>query len=180
MRLGWSAVWLAGIMLGLAKGSYGQPLFADELSSEGRVQSVDMSRRELVLKESDGNLLALQVSPDVDHLKFIQPGQFVQVQYVQPVALSLADPLKGAPAETPVEMESTQHKPGTVTVHTRIQSAIVDQIDHENRTLTLRSPEGNRIAVKVSPDVSEFNHLKTGDTVVAQFTEGLVFDLQKA
>jgi hypothetical protein len=159
-------------------------LYADipsaEIETTGIIAGVDAVNREVILKENDGNVLALQVSPDVPHLNFLRQGDKVVARYVQSVALALGNPHDQLPAPDKVQAASPDGKGPPVLVNTQTLTAIAEQIDRKQRTVTLRTPQGNRITVVVSPDDKTIDRLKPGDAVLAQYTEGLLFDIQKA
>ena len=53
-------------------------------------------------------------------------------------------------------------------------SAVVDAIDHENRTIILRGDDNVRILTAVDPSVRNFEQINAGDRVVARYRLALV------
>ena len=53
-------------------------------------------------------------------------------------------------------------------------NATVEAIQHTNRTLTLKGPEGNLVEVTVPPDVKRFDTIKVGDVISAKYYENVV------
>src|SRR3954471_20324591 len=96
-----------------------------EIETTGIITGVDAPNRELILKESDGNVLALQVSPDVPHLKFLKTGDRIVARYIQSVALALGSPQEQLPAPDKVQAESPDGKGPPVLVKTQTQSAVI-------------------------------------------------------
>ena len=61
-------------------------------------------------------------------------------------------------------VEKNSEKPGAVAVETVTSTATVVAINYENRTGTLRLPDGTAVAFTVRPEVN-FDQLKVGDKV---------------
>jgi hypothetical protein len=58
-------------------------------------------------------------------------------------------------------------------------NAKITAIDKASRTITLKGPKGDEVKVVAGPDVKNFNQLKVGDEVKAQYAESLVLELKK-
>ena len=56
-------------------------------------------------------------------------------------------------------------------------TADVVGIDHADRTLSLRGPQGNIVAVKVGPEVRNFDQIKVGDKVKAVYRQSVALFL---
>src|SRR5262245_40409837 len=63
---------------------------------------------------------------------------------------------------------------GSVTVR-----GTVAAVDKENRTVTLKGPEGNTLTLDVN-DPAKLDVIKVGDPVVATYTEAVAFQIKKA
>lgn len=57
--------------------------------------------------------------------------------------------------------------------------ATVAAIDHANRTVSLRGPEGNVVTLVVDDNVTRFDQLKVGDTVTAHYYESVAYQILK-
>jgi hypothetical protein len=70
-------------------------------------------------------------------------------------------------------------EPGKVTVADAVSvTATVDAIDKAKRLITLKGPEGNLFVVQAGPEVKNFDQIKVGDLVVAQYVEALTLELK--
>ena len=58
--------------------------------------------------------------------------------------------------------------------------ATVVAIDHQNRTVDLKGPQGNVVTLEVDEAVKRFDAMKVGDTVTADYYESVAFEVQKA
>lgn len=69
--------------------------------------------------------------------------------------------------------------PGVVGAAQSVEAtATITGIDKATRTVKLKGPKGE-VSVVAGPDVKNFDQLKVGDTVVAQYVEALVVELKK-
>jgi hypothetical protein len=55
--------------------------------------------------------------------------------------------------------------PGAVRVGADEATAIVDAVDYENRTGTIRLPDGTTLSFKAWPELRNFDRVKVGDKV---------------
>jgi Cu/Ag efflux protein CusF len=71
-------------------------------------------------------------------------------------------------------------QPGKVAMaDTATITATVTAIDKAKRLVTLQGPEGKTKTIQVGPDVKNFDQIKVGDVVVAQYVEALTMELKK-
>ena len=62
--------------------------------------------------------------------------------------------------------EKHANKSGVLVVESFTSTATVDAIDYENRTGTIKLPDGTTKIFKAGPEVGNFNLLKVGDPVL--------------
>lgn len=58
-------------------------------------------------------------------------------------------------------------------------TATITAIDKATRDVTLKGPQGNEVVVTAGPEVKNFDQLKVGDQVSAQYVEALTLELKK-
>jgi hypothetical protein len=162
---------------------------ANEVKLTATVQDLDQNKREFKLKGPDGNTLTLRVSPEVKGFEKVKIGDRVQVSYLQSVAISLQDAgslqdMKAA-APAPAVAETVQvatpknPKPEICAVKTDIVASTVEAVDQKKRIVTLLAPDGNRVKLKAGEDMPQFEQLKPGDKILAQYTEALAIKVRK-
>jgi hypothetical protein len=156
---------------------------ASEINVSGTVKDISSTRRMIKIQTPEGNTIKLKASPDVARLDQIKKGDRVDVRYLEPVALSLAPANK--PSNTPVSksvdvapLQGTA--PGTVAVNTESIVASVEDIDRQNRTVTLKDSDGTLLTIKAAPEMAEFDQLKVGDKIAAQYTQAIAFQVSRA
>lgn len=70
--------------------------------------------------------------------------------------------------------------PGKVTAADTIKvSATITALDAKTRDITLKGPEGKEVVLTAGPDMKNFDKLKVGDKVDAQYVEALTLQLVK-
>jgi hypothetical protein len=80
-------------------------------------------------------------------------------------------------AQTQTQMTQS---PGKLVVSgTTSMEATVQDIDYANRIVTLQGPQGNTVRVKVGEDAPNFNQLKKGDRVKADYYQSTALSLRK-
>ncbi len=71
-------------------------------------------------------------------------------------------------------------KPGAVVVDVVAVEATVDAIDYDKRIVTLKGPEGNLKAFKVRKEIKNFDQIKAGDTIKAEYIESTAVFVSKS
>ena len=70
--------------------------------------------------------------------------------------------------------------PGKATVAETIKlTGTITAIDKATRDVTLKGAQGNEITVTAGPDVKNFDNMRVGDQVTAQYLEALTLELKK-
>src|SRR3954469_21558660 len=97
------------------------------------------------------------------------------------LAISACAASKPVPAPPPptVAVSSSQTQGGGDTQQVTTVTAAVQKIDHTNRLVTLKGPDGNLTTVKVSDDVKNLAQVKKGDWVTAAFYESIAYQVKK-
>jgi hypothetical protein len=89
---------------------------------------------------------------------------------------STPDPLMGTTA-----MTTSRVGPGTLSESSVISSAAtVTAIDHRNRQVTLRFPDGRTHTVQVDPAVRNLEQVRRGDEVIATYYESVAVHVRRA
>ena len=70
--------------------------------------------------------------------------------------------------------------PGKVGVAQTVKAtATITAIDKKTRDVTLKGPKGNELTLTAGPEIKNFDQLKVGDLVDAQYVEALTLQLVK-
>lgn len=68
---------------------------------------------------------------------------------------------------------AVKDRPGVVYVDRSSLAATVEAVDMDKRTVTLRGPDGKTVTLKAPPEVRNFDQIKTGDAVLAEFLDAV-------
>lgn len=147
------------------------------------VESVNVEKRELVLKGSLGEMSTLSVSPDVKRLGEIKPGDQVKVNYYLAVAAELREPTEDEKKHPIMVVEGAAKAPKTdspaaAALNVVRVVATVEGLERPTKMLTLKGPRGNYLSVRAR-DVKKLEQLHLGDTIVVTFTEALAVGVEK-
>jgi hypothetical protein len=161
----------------------GKPVAVDSdvVTMNATVESVDHSKREMTLRGENGNKVTLKVGPDVTRFNEVKPGDTVQIDYFDAVAVALHPQGSTVPtsgAQTAVVRDPGKRPSGSVT-DTAVVSAEVKNVDEGKRELTLRGPDGNDMQVHVPPTVPDLEQVKPGDHLTVRYTRSLAIAVRK-
>jgi hypothetical protein len=146
------------------------------------VEDIDHKKREVTLKDEEGNKVKMKVSKDVENLDRVQKGDHVVAGYYQSAAITVNKPgeTPAAPAEEEAVIVSEKgQKPSRTVVKTTQVTATVEDIDYTKREVKLKGPEGNTVTIKVGDRVKRLDEVKKGDQIVARYTEALAVSVAK-
>jgi hypothetical protein len=146
------------------------------------VEDIDHKKREVTLKDDEGNKVKMKVSKDVENLDRVQKGDRVVAGYYQSAAISVNKPGETPPApadEEAVIVSEKGQKPTRAVVKTTQMTATVEDIDYSRREVKLKGPEGNTVKIKVGDRVKRLDEVKKGDQIVARYTEALAVSVAK-
>lgn len=145
------------------------------------VVDVDREARTVTVMGPEGGLTTINVPPEAQNLDQVVPGARFRVTYLASVALALR---KGSGAASSsqgktVRLAPKGDTPGGAVVSVREVNAVVEKIDRDKRTVTVRGPEGGPRELQVDESVKAFDQVNVGDTITVQFTEGLAMRMIK-
>jgi hypothetical protein len=146
------------------------------------VETVDPTSRELLLRggggAQSGPLLSMIVSPRVQRLNQIHPGDRVTVQYYQALAAQAVTPFsrESQPfAGVSVDRRETAGRPGGEVTRVRRGRITVTAVDPATNSISFTGPNNiPRTVVAKNPDVQAFiRRLRPGDQVDLVYEEAL-------
>jgi len=183
LGLALSAVLVGGVGLsGVAFSQAVEPVAAAMSDSylAGEVMVVNTETRLMTVKDADGVFHVLHVPPEVSRLDEIKIGDKVTITQISSALIGLAP----ADAGTPIAMDTTTdvdrdagRKPGGSTTQTLTVSGKIVGIDKAAGTVTVEGP--NQTRTFDVDDPSLLDGVSVGDSVVAQFREVIVGEVQQ-
>ena len=67
----------------------------------------------------------------------------------------------------------------TITSEMRTETGVIEAIEAQTRTITLKKPDGTFVSTVAGPEIKRFDELKIGDTVNAKYYENVVVRLKQ-
>jgi hypothetical protein len=146
------------------------------------VEDIDHKKRQVTLKDEEGNKYKMKVGEEARNLDQVKKGDQVVAKFYQSAAISLHKP-----GESPTEPQEDEavivgkrgEKPGGVVVKTTQMTATVEDVDYAKREVKLKDDEGNTRKIKVGDRVKKLEEVKKGDQIVARYTEALAVSVEK-
>lgn len=145
------------------------------------VEAIDAAARTITLKGPDGNVLALEVGPQVKNLDRIKVGDLVAVTYAEALSLELkkgGSGIRERSEKMEVQKPQAGGEPGAAARRTTTVMADVVAVDPKGRTITLRGPKRTVTLNVRNPD--HFKVVKVGDQVQATFVEAMAVTIEPA
>jgi len=151
------------------------------------VETVDPASRELLLRggggAQSGALMSMVVSPRVQRLNQIRPGDRVTVQYYQALAAQAVTPLSRSsqPFENvAVDRRETAGRPGGEVTRVRRGRITVTAVDTAANSISFIGPNNvPRTVVAQNPEVQAFiRRLRVGDQVDLVYEEALAISVE--
>jgi hypothetical protein len=152
------------------------PLAADVLVLTATVDSVDVQKRIVILKDANGNLAQMNVAKSVNDLDKVKKGDVFVVEHAQAIAVGLTAAAKGAkPGVSGVRSVTIagkgSAKPFEETTDTIYATVKIGTIDAKTRIVTFTLPSGEKQKVKVDQSVLSLEKFKAGDDVMVEFVD---------
>lgn len=150
------------------------------ISDTATVEAIDVGTRQLTLKGSDGRVATFDVDEQVKNLPQVQVGDHVVVDYIEGLAVYIVKP--GRAPSVAVEQASNVakpgEKPGIAGAHRITLVAVVEEIDENAPSVTLRGPDGHPLEIKVR-DPDNLDKVRVGETVQITYTQALAVSVHK-
>jgi hypothetical protein len=156
----------------------------EEVSVTATVEAIDYDTRNVTIKGPQGRSVTLNVSEDAYNFNQVKVGDLVDIVYSTSVAIHLeAADDSAVPSHIKQKgmVRAPQgQKPEGVIIDVMDVTAIVENIDYENRTVDLKGTYGNIVSVEVDEKVENFKNIKKGDVVKARYTEAIAISVRPA
>jgi len=153
------------------------------VSVTAEVQKVDLEKRELTIKDQQGNVSSFTVDKQVERLNEVKAGDKIKVDYYVSLASEIREPT-AEEKENPITVleVATKAPPETAPAADGLRQikavVTVEGIDRPAEMVTLKGPLGNTITIKVL-DPSRLDKVSLGDTVIVIYTEALAVSVEK-
>jgi hypothetical protein len=152
----------------------------DVVEARATVTAIDLSRREVTLKDTKDRAVVVEVPDAVKNLDQMRVGDEVIVSYTEAVAWQVKPAAKGTPgvsADTSVTTAQPGDKPGGTVGRTIALTATITGIDLANGTVTLTGPDGMSQTIKAR-DPANLKRVQVGDLVDITYTEAMAVSVR--
>jgi hypothetical protein len=154
------------------------------MSTSVTVQSIDVASRHIMVKLPSGDTALLKVSPAMQRLGDLKPGDKIKATYYAEVAYSLAEAGKPLPedSDTVLAARATTGEPGAVIASRATVTGAVLAVDVPGSKLKVVNPKGGEVhEIDVTtPEGKQFmSKLKVGDKVTARVKEALLVSVDR-
>lgn len=152
------------------------PLAAEVAVLTATVDSVDVKKRIVVLKDANGNLAQMNVSKQINDLEKVKKGDVFVIEHAQAIAVGLTAAAKDAkPGVSGVRSVTVagkgSAKPFEEITDTVYATVKISTIDAKSRIVTFTMPNGEKQKVKVDQSVLGLEKFKVGDDVMIEFVD---------
>lgn len=151
-----------------------------ELKTEAKIVELDKQSRIAVLRTPSGNLMKVHVSPNVHNFDKVRVGDDLVIRYQVATAIEIEPASKNAIRERVESSKLATAKPGSlpaVEAGKRVEIlAIIEKINHKNRTMTLRGAT-RTVTIDVPANI-DVKQLKVGQEVHAVITDAVMIDVE--
>ncbi|WP_455208339.1 hypothetical protein [Kaarinaea lacus] len=149
------------------------------VSLEATVTAVNPDTREVTLENAAGESITVVAGEEVRNFAQIAVGDKLTVDYMEAVEIQVLGPDEaevGATAVTGGARAEQGEKPGGAVISETTVVVVIEAIDKEMETVTVKGPAGNSKTVKVeNPD--NLDKVAIGDKVRVTYTEGLAIEV---
>ena len=178
-----SGCWTAPTDISAPTGSpslVGSTIVVETFKTHMMVQSINASKRQVVLRCKDGTSVACKAGPQVVNFDQIQVGDRVKATVANEFGIFLVKngPLPSAGAGIVVDEAGKGALPGGIVLETKDITARVISYDRSYRLLTLEYADGHTKAFKI-PLHSEMMKVQKGDDVVVRTAESMAVRIEK-
>jgi hypothetical protein len=145
------------------------------------VSEIDVARRLVTLRGSDGTEETIEVGPEVRNLAQVKRGDEVTVTYFESVVFQLLKPGEGQPGVGVAEVADRAQpgeRPAAVGAEAIRITATVVKVDKKKPSLTLKGSDGKLVTLPVR-DASRLDPVKVGDLLQIDFKRALAVAVEK-
>jgi hypothetical protein len=176
-----------GLLLGACKSTPPDPVNLESTQEvSATVQSIDVERRLLSLRDDTGEQVTVEVSPAVRNLDQVKPGDKVVARYYESLAAELVARGDGSGStQAPVKdavigRAAPGAKPGVVMGTENRQTVRITKVDKKNNVVSFFGSDGLARSLPIkTPEGREFiGKLKEGDEVEVRYTEAVAVTVE--
>jgi hypothetical protein len=179
---------LAGASIAMAAAESSKPkkveaFYADHIAT---VEDIDHESGALAVKDDKGNMMIMQIYPEVHSFDQVKQGDRGNIEYLESVVVSLVQSdAPGVATPEPTGESIIVRNPGVKTsqvpVETYTVSGIIDKVNYKPGykilLAELKGSNGNSYRVSFPKEIRDARKLDNGDQVTVELTPMLALDI---
>ena len=170
-------LFVLALALGSGAAAQVKEIPGDAMTVSGTVEAIDQTSRALTFKNEAGELVTIDVSPDVKRFPEIKVGDKITARYYDNVTVRLKQPGEAsvnsaAAAATP----GAGAKPGATVATQRTMTTVIDAIDPKVPSISFKGPQGWKYSRRVL-DKNVLTQVKVGDRVDFTWTDAMIVEV---
>lgn len=146
------------------------------------VEKVDVPKRTVTIRRSDGKRITLPVDERVKNLPTVDPGDEVVVAYYESIAFDVlsADSDAQPGVRTSADAAHAEEGRNPATTHARVVTitSTIEAIDRGVPSVSLRGPEGGSHTIRVR-DRKKLEDLEIGEMVEIHYTQAVAVSVRE-
>ena len=142
------------------------------------VEAVDYEAKTVTLKGPEGNLRTITAA-NTPNLEEVEVGDQVNIEFMENLTIEVVSAEGAEPGEgvmTATAVNAPDEAPGGMEMATKVTTAIVEEINLENKTFKLKMP-GGAIQEFTAVNPENLKLAAVGDVVIATHTEAVAIYL---
>lgn len=142
------------------------------------ISAINAATREISIKGSGGGEMTFTVAPEVRNFEQMKAGDQVDMVTTEELTVVVTN-VPGQPERkdtVDVARAAAGEKPGLVVVKRTTGVAVIDAIDYEKRTATLRGPE-RTVVLEATAEAKNFHEAKVGDSVLIDYVQTILISV---
>jgi len=150
-------------------------------SMQAYVIEVNQEERMLTAQDLEGNMVTLEVGPQVQNFDQIEVGDRISAEYREAVAFAVrrADEAQPGVTETArAERAAPGEKPAAGAEETVTVTTTLESIDPDRTAVTLREPNGDLLTVRVR-DPENLENVQVGDRVQIEYSRAVAVSVDE-
>ena len=154
-----------------------KPAMMEEITvtMEATVTAINQETRQVTLQNSAGESVTFIASDEVKNLAQVDVGDRLIVEYMEAIEIQVMAPDAaevGVSEAAAASRAEPGEKPAGAAISETVLVTVIEAINKENETVTLKGPEGNSKTVKVR-NPANLDKVAIGDKVMITYTESL-------
>jgi len=149
------------------------------LTMTATVEAIDTAKRELTLKDTDGEVSVIAVPEEVKRFSAIKVGDHLKVRYTEAIVFEVHKADAAAKVGTKVDRSFERKagdKPSGVITRTIEETVEVVSVDPKTPAISVRSADGKSHSYRVQ-DAKNLNGVSAGDKIAVTYSEAVAVDV---